>query len=277
MSHHARKLTTPSTLWAGLLALAGALPAAAQAPALSAAETLALRALGPDEAFAFTLVDSWYHGIPIQYYHIGIEERGAVNTLYRVRGGGAIVSSVPGLPGYASLHVVYDVVPEEGLDPATIVSHDTVLALVRAGRARLVHGGPPINAPVVPQGSTLVDDPFARPLLRAWYRGHAVAYFDFGPTPGVPIPLAGFAAGTDAYGDPLPLERPSNASAVPGQAGYSDLWAIVLADVGAPDGPAYRDYRRVVDDARRGRIRLVPRDLVVNCPVVLVDGQPASR
>ena len=260
-----------------MLALLGPLPAAAQDPALSTAEILALRALGPEEAFAFTLVDSWYHGIPIQYYHIGIEERGAVNTLYRVRNGGTIVSSIPGLPGYASLHVVYDVVPADDIDPAMIVSHETVLQLVRAGRARLVHGGPPVNAPVVPQGSTLVDDPFARPLRAAWYRGHAVAYFDFGPTPGVPIPLAGFAAGTDAYGEPLPLERPSNASAVPGQPGYSDLWAIVLADIGTADGPEYRDYRRVVDDARRGRIRLVPRDLVVNCPVVIVNGEPASR
>lgn len=94
-----------------------------------------------------------------------------------------------------------------------------------------------------------------------------------------PIPLAAFASSFDAHGDAVLVDgQPSNAGAIPGVPGYSDMWRITFLQVGARFQPgSYRDYRQALADAQSGRLRLIDPGVVVNCPVVYVDGRPAAR
>ena len=56
------------------------------------------------------------------------------------------------------------------------------------------------------------------------------------------------------------------------------MWQIRFAQVGDRFEPgSYRDYRRAVADARAGRFPLIDPGVVVNCPVMYVDGKPAAR
>lgn len=93
------------------------------------------------------------------------------------------------------------------------------------------------------------------------------------------IPLIVFISGLDENGDGVPVDgQPSNASAVPGVTGYSDMWQVrfVQVDEGFKPG-SYRDYGRALADARAGRFELIDLGFVVNCPVIYVDGKPVAR
>src|SRR6185436_17111481 len=104
---------------------------AQQPEPLTAAEASALAALGAASATNYQLIDSWFQGRAIQYYHFGpsaVQPGG----LYRVAHGGMVVSTLPGLPGYSALVQVFDVElsPAADLDPAAIRSRDVLLGLV---------------------------------------------------------------------------------------------------------------------------------------------------
>jgi len=72
--------------------------------------------------------------------------------------------------------------------------------------------------------------------------------------------------------------QPTNASAIPGVPGYSDMWQIQFVQVSERFEPgSYRDYRRALADARARRFRLIDPEVVVNCPVMYVDRRPAAR
>ncbi len=260
-------------------------PAAAwqQAPAgetLAPAEESALDDLSAAHATEYPLIDSWFEGRPIQYYHFGASVVDA-GSLYRVQGGNELVNTIPGLDRYGAVRQVFDVeiLPGAGVAPGAVRSHYALLELVRAGKARLAAAGLTVNLPIVPAGSTLERDPIHRPLRSAWYRSREVWYFDFGANPPGAIPLIAFGAAFPAAGESLePVEgQPSNASAIPGMPVYSDLWDIQVA-VGRGYAPgSYRDFRKARADARAGRLTIRPRGVVFNCPVVYVNGAPASR
>ncbi|MBI4502183.1 MAG: carbohydrate binding family 9 domain-containing protein, partial [Gemmatimonadetes bacterium] len=274
-------LVNRPSLWVLLLAFGGQ-TAAAQQPAfpieLSAPEKAALAELDQSRAATYPLIDSWFEGRPIQYYHFG-PSAVQPSSLYRIGGGGEVVSNLPGLPGYSALLQVFDVEisPNSGIAAADVKSRDMVLGLLQTGRARLKATGLILNLPIVPDGSSLERDPESRPLKAAFYKGETVHYFDFGPTRAAAIPLLAFASGFDEGGQPEPVEgQASNASGIPGVRGYSDLWAVDAAIGGEYQPGAYRDYRRAIVDARAGRLRLTSRG-VQNCPVVYVEGRPAPR
>jgi len=254
----------------------------AQVPAeagahLSAAERAALEQLGEAHATTFELVDSWFAGRPIQYYDFG-RDAARPGILYRVRGGSDVVTTLPGLRGYSALRAVYVVEPGPGVDASGLRSHVQIDELLRRGLVRLVGPGTVINAPIVPQGSRLDRDPLERMVRGAWYQGHRVAYYDLGPVPAVSIPLIVFVSGFDERGGILVDGQPSNASAIPGVPGYSDLWQVRFVQVGEGFEPGkYRDFGRALADARAGRFRLSDPGVVVNCPVIYVDGRPAAR
>lgn len=245
---------------------------------LTDAEQTALAGLDEANATVFELIDSWFEGRPIQYYHFG-ESAVRPSALYRVKGGGDVVSSLPGLPEYSALRQVYIVELDPAVPPHTVRSHEQIARLVHDRRARLLGPVGTINAPIVAHGSTLERDPEERMLRGAWYRGHRVAFFDFGANRIAAIDLVAFISGFDQSGEPLLLDdQPSNASAVPGLPSYSDLWAVTLAELGSSARRAgFRDLRRVRADAAAGRLTLHRRGTVVNCPVVYVDGRPAPR
>ncbi len=245
---------------------------------LSAAERAALDQLGEANATTFELVDSWFAGRPIQYYHFG-RDAARPAILYRARGGSDVVTNLPGLEGYSALRAVYVVEPRPDVDAQAVRSHAQIEALVRRGLARLVGPGTVINAPIVPQGSRLDRDPAERMVRGAWYRGQRVSYYELGPVPAVSIPLIVFISGFDEHGDGVLVDgQPSNASAVPGVAGYSDMWQVRFVQVDERFKPgSYHDYGRALADARAGRLKLIDPGLVVNCPVMYVDGKPVAR
>jgi hypothetical protein len=136
-----------------------------------------------------------------------------------------------------------------------------------------------INLPLVPPGSTLEHDPASRPLKDGWYKGQAIHYFDFGRSRAEAIDQVLFINGRDSSGQ---LQRvsgqPSNVSRVPPDSAYRDLWDLTLATVGTafPAG-AYHDIRQALADERRGHYTLSHPGIIVNCPVVYVNGKPAVR
>ncbi|HEY2824333.1 MAG TPA: hypothetical protein VGI83_02205, partial [Gemmatimonadales bacterium] len=100
--------------------------------ALTPAERGALGQLAADSGTAFPLINSWHAGVGLQYYTFGREALGA-QAVYRVRGGGDVFTSLPGLPGYSSIRLVYEVQLARGMDPAAVQSHRQIEALARAG------------------------------------------------------------------------------------------------------------------------------------------------
>lgn len=251
--------------------------AAGAGTTLTTLDRSALEQLGEPHATTFELVDSWFAGRPIQYYDFG-RDAARPGILYRVRGGSDVVTTLPALVGYSALRAVYVLEPSPGVDPPAVRSHLQIEDLLRRGGARLVGPGTVINAPIVPQGSRLDRDPAERIVRGAWYKGHRVSYYDLGPISGVPAPLIVFVSGFDEAGG-IPVDgQPSNASAVPGLPGYSDMWQIRFVQVGDRFEPgSYRDYRRALADARAGRFSLVDPGVVRNCPVMYLDGNPVVR
>ncbi|MBI4421089.1 MAG: carbohydrate binding family 9 domain-containing protein, partial [Gemmatimonadetes bacterium] len=251
------------------------------AQSLSPEEQEALAQLGDDFATSYPLIDSWFEGRPIQYYHFGTSAPDA-GSLYRVRGGGAVLSSIPGLPGYSALRQVYDVeiLPSARVTPGEVRSHEQLIQLLARRQARLVATGLVLNLPIVPGGSRLENDPAQRGLQEASFKGRPVRYFDFGPNRALTIPLIVFA-------ERLPTDpaeelqgvpgQATNASGIPGSPGYSDLWDLQVAAGSGYEPGSYRDYRRALADIRARKLMARPRRSIVNCPVVYVAGRPAAR
>lgn len=117
---------------------------------VSAAERAALEQLGEAHATTFELIDSWFAGRPIQYYHFG-RDAARPAILYRVRGGSDVVTTLPGLEGYSALRAVYVVEPRPEVDAQALRSDAEIEDVVRRGLARLVGPGTVINAPIVRQ------------------------------------------------------------------------------------------------------------------------------
>src|SRR5689334_1118559 len=80
------------------------------------------------------------------------------------------VTTVPGIAGYSSIRVVYEVQLARGIDAAEVRSHEQIEALALAGRAHVVATGRMLNLPIVPPASTLERDPAGRPLKAAWFK-----------------------------------------------------------------------------------------------------------
>lgn len=121
---------------------------------------------------------------------------------------------------------------------------------------------PPATVPTSPQLS----------LVSGWYRDADVRYYDFGmntPVSGGVVataPIFAFITGMDEEGNPLFVDGQHNVvDAVPGDAGYSDLWEVNLVVV--PD-----DYEpdSIKSQAEVGAMdyEIIKPGLLVNCPIV---------
>ena len=250
-------------------------PLLAQAT-LGPAEETALAALGADHAINFELIDSWFENRPIQYYDFGPSPVDA-GTLYRVRGGGEVFSTIPGTDRYTTLRQILDVEVTNGSIAAeSLRSQAVILALVARGHARLTPTGTILNVPIVPAGSTLDRDPESRPLKSAWYAGREVFYFDFGPNRPAITPLIAFGkVGEDGE---VQIVQGTNVLRIPGVPGYTDIWGVTLVLGGSYEpNVTYRDYRKTLADAKAGRFDKVLARPSRNCPVVYIEGKPAPR
>src|SRR5262249_43841333 len=104
---------------------------------LSVEEQSALAALDSAHARTYALQAGWYASRPIQFYDLGPTEL-APGSLYRVRGGELVISSIPGMVNYSAVRQVYDVeLVDSQLDPRSVRSHLVIRELAARGRARL--------------------------------------------------------------------------------------------------------------------------------------------
>ena len=116
---------------------------------------------------------------------------------------------------------------------------------------------------------------------RAWYKGQPVYYFDFGVTRSGTASMMEFAREAPAAGgQPTLLEgQAPTAASVPGDSDYTDFWRVTVGvvDLRSYVLGSYRDHRRAMDDADRGRLTIRRARGALNRPVTYVDGQPVAR
>jgi hypothetical protein len=122
------------------------------------------------------------------------------------------------------------------------------LALVAAACA-----GPEPTATPRPTATPTPEPSPALALVDGWYRGQAVEYYDFGtnsPSSGGAVataPIWAFITGFDAQGNPQLVQGQHNVvDHVPGEAGYSDLWLVMLVTV--PEGYVADTGEGIADD-----------------------------
>jgi hypothetical protein len=109
-------------------------------------------------------------------------------------------------------------------------------------------------------------------LVDGWYRDEPVVYYDFGmqsPATGAVVatsPIWAFITGMDGDGNPIFVDGQFNiVDAIPGDAGYSDLWQVNLVTV--PEDYEPNSIHSAADLATMSYPTEVP-GLLVNCPVV---------
>lgn len=255
---------------------------------LTTNDRAALADLGPQYAERFMLRRGWFRGQPIQYFDIGPQENTSAAVFLFVTGIDSngvprlvpgqrpVFSSVPGLAGFSAMWTVEYL--QVGPDYAANQVRDArqALALVLSGAARAVIPGTFVNYSIVAEGSVLVDDPDARPLLHGWYKGSEVAYFDFGVTKREPAPIFPFVTGFD-NGAPQFLRAQANiVDAVPGSdEGTHDLWVVMFVRI--PAGYEPDTIRDLATLRARADFVIRPAGQVRNCPVVIIDGRRAPR
>lgn len=224
-------------------------------------------------------------GRVVRYYNFDVmpEDPAPIYLLYRegemqpVAGQRNIVDVIPGDPGYSDFWQVVRVT----------VPKNYVANTVRS-RAQIVAAGYPmqetnavVNCPIVPEGSTADEGDGADGLVRGWYRGQQVFYFNFGEAaltttaggsvPTSPIfvtfntnpdepnggPLSGFRTetGTD--------QTHNVVATLPGQQGYSPLWMVISYD--------NADFDAVSDLQSAQAATIFGVEGLVNCPIVFVE------
>lgn len=113
-------------------------------------------------------------------------------------------------------------------------------------------------------------------LVQGWYRGEDVTYYDFGMnslTNGAvvtPAPILAFIYGMDADGNPQFVEGQHNIiDVVPGDEGYSDLWAVNFVVVPEDYEPDSITSRADLDEMGTSMgYEIITPGVLVNCPVV---------
>lgn len=188
-----------------------------------------------------------------------------------------VIDVVPGDAGYNDLWQVVKVTV-----PAEYVANSitSVQELSSAG-LDLEFTPTLVNCPVVPEGSTAVlrtTPEQNKELVRGWYNGEVVYYFEFGEAPltltgDAQAPLSPIyvtfnvnpeeAGGGPASGfvlEPGSEQTHNVLASLPGQPSYSPLWAVSIYD--------NADFDSVLDwtSAALANV-LVPQGPNVNCPV----------
>ena len=157
----------------------------------------------------------------------------------------------------------------------------SAVTMVGAGALAIVSCGdddddePEATATTAPDGngSDGGDEPVEFKLVKGWYKGEEVVYYDFGMnTPlGANLtvataPIYVFTNGTNADGSPAFVEGQHNiVTVVPGDPGYSDLWQVNIVSV---DDDYEADSIKSKADIDAAGLTVTPMELYVNCPIV---------
>jgi hypothetical protein len=223
-------------------------------------------------------------GGPVQYYNFDVQPTEPAPIYVFVREDGSavdgqlnVIDVVPGDAGYNDFWQVIRVTVDDDYVANEITSEHEIVAggLATEPTETLV------NCPVVPAGSTATRrlDDGDPGLVRGWYRSEIVTYFHFGeaalaPTgeglvPTSPIYVT-FNVNPDVEGGGPPsgfvtepgTEQTHNVIAtLPGEPGYSPLWAVNIYD--------NTDFAAVADlESAQAATILVEYAAMVNCPVV---------
>lgn len=205
-----------------------------------------------------------------------------IYVLYRegesqpVSGQANIVDVIPGDPGYSDFWRVVRVTVPRNYVANTITSRAEIVA---AGHA-MDPTDAIVNCPIVPEGSHGDEGGAADGLTSGWYRNQVVFYFNFGApltitddgeVPFSPIfvtfnvnpdePNGGPASGFRT--EPGSTQTHNVVATIPGQPGYSPLWAVIPYDNAA--------FGQVFDLASAQTAPNFGIAAFVNCPVVFVD------
>ena len=225
-------------------------------------------------------------GEVVKYYNFDVQPTlpAPIYALFRegedkpVDGQLNIVDVIPGDKGYNDFWAVSKVTV-----PADYVANTvTSVAEIIDGGFDVTPTDMLVNCPIVPKGSTAAErfTDESPDLTRGWYRDQVVYYFNFseamlkpaaGKVPTSPIyvtfninpgetdggPASGFKVETGS-------EQTHNVPAtLPGDAGYSPLWAVHIYD--------NADFASVTDlDTASATNVLEPKGPTVNCPIVSV-------
>jgi hypothetical protein len=188
-----------------------------------------------------------------------------------------VIDTIPGDAGYNDFWQVMMVTVPNGYVANTIAS----LSEIRAAGYTITPTNTLVNCPVVPAGSTatLRLGGGSPGLTQGWYRDHVVNYFNFseatltltnGATPTAPIYVTFNINPDQPNGGPpsgFKTEAGSTqthnvAASVPGQAGYSPLWAVAIYDDA--------DFASVSNLTTAMAATSVASGPLVNCPIVSV-------
>jgi hypothetical protein len=140
-----------------------------------------------------------------------------------------------------------------------------------AGTAIAAACGDDDEAPAATQMNA--QDANLRQLVSGWYKGRSVRYYDFGDqtklTQGNSIgtaPIYAFTRGMKADGTPDLVAGQGNVIDVrPGDAGYSDLWQVMLVTV--PATYTANSVKSRAEITAQG-LPVTQTNMLVNCPVV---------
>ena len=188
-----------------------------------------------------------------------------------------VIDTIPGDPGYNDFWQVMMVTVPTGYVANTVAS----LSEIRAAGYTITPTNTLVNCPVVPAGSTasLRLGGESPGLTQGWYRDQIVSYFNFseatltltnGAIPTAPIyvtfninpdqPNGGPATGFET--EPGSMQTHNVAASVPGQAGYSPLWAVGIYDDA--------DFSSVANLTTAMAATFLAPGPLVNCPIVSV-------
>lgn len=189
-----------------------------------------------------------------------------------------IIDVIPGDAGYNDFWQIYNVAVPSNYVANTITSYQEIVAKGYT----VTKTNTLVNCPVVPKGSTATKRYPAgsdASIITGWYRDMAVYYFTFGEkaltvnssgqVPVVPIYVSFTINPNQPNGGPASGFKTENGSsqthnvvsALPADAGYSPLWAVVVYD--------NMSFGSVMDITTASTAPvLVPDAGNVNCPVV---------
>jgi len=219
-------------------------------------------------------------GALTEYYNFDVQPSTPIDIYVFFKSGGAavtgqnnVINAIPGDAGYSDFWLVNKVTVPDDYVPNSLTSREEILASGYAiQRTNMI-----VNCPVVPFGST-ASKKFgggSQTLTLGWYKGKAVAYFDFeekaltatgtGEVPVSPIyvmfndnaagPESGFKTETGT------AQTHNVIATVPADGGYSPLWKVVVLD-----NSAFANVNNLM--TATAATVLIPNAGLVNCPVV---------
>lgn len=220
------------------------------------------------------LVDGWVNGTDVQYLDYGPMSNVAVPILVffqaaspdtPVAGQRNIIDTIPGQPGYSDFWRVHKVLAPSGYAPNSIRSfEDAVASGYTIEPTDIIVNCPVVNPDARVQGST-------SPPVDGWYRDRQVFYFDHGansPGDGSVVRDAPIYVFFRSDGSMVPGQR-NVIDVVPGDAGYSDLWRVMMVTVGATYvANTLRSMADIEAESAAGNVTIAMTDIYVNCPVV---------